>query len=135
MTRIYITKWVLARGILVTDAEIVRGPTPSCQIDRAWINLPGMRYARPLFLDREFFLTLKEAKEDARERFSTALKLAERQVVYLKKAASRMEKLQVHKPGAIVGHCHAFKDAGVQSGGGWIVDPARLARERTKSFG
>jgi hypothetical protein len=111
MARLYITKWVIARGILVTEAEIEDAPTPRGYIQRAWVNLPGMRYGSPLLLGREIFLDLKEARADAKKRFRAALKVAEVQFKYLTEAKVRLERdeLLVHKKGAIVKDCHAFK--------------------------
>lgn len=129
MSRLYITKWVLARGILVAEGEI-EDPIPRAQKKRVYARLPGARFAGPLFLGSEVFLTLKEARADAAERFRVALRNAKTQLAYLEAAHTKLDELLVHKPGKLVGRCHAFKNIGVHSSAGWIVDPARLGREK-----
>lgn len=132
MPRLYITKWVLARGILVTDAEVEDAPTPRGHVPRAWVSLPGLRYKRPLLLGREVFYSLKEAKADARKRFRAALQVAETQFKYLTEAKVRLEHdgLLVHKKGAIVNRCHAFE---VHSEGPGYVEGKRSSSRGTIS--
>lgn len=131
MPRLYITKWVLARGIIEAEGEITAPPTPRGYIDRVWLKLPGMRYAQVLLIDREVFRTLREARADAKVRFEAALRSAQNQLDYLKAASDRLDKLTVHRSVKSLGRCRAFKDLQVQSGGPWIVDPQRLDREKT----
>lgn len=108
MPRLYITKWVLARGILVTNAKLEKPPTPRGYKPRAWICLPGQRFKIPLLLGSEVFLSLDEAKEDARRRFEAALKQSQASVAYLTRAVEGFDSLQIHEEIERVNLCRAF---------------------------
>jgi len=126
MTRLYITKWVLARGILTMEGEVEDAPTPRGYIKRVWVSLPGLRYPRVLLLGREVFESLKEAREDARHRFEMALRQARAAAGYLEKASARLDELKVHKKGVVVSKCRAFED--LHSGALSFVGPPEPLR-------
>jgi hypothetical protein len=108
--KIFVTKWVLARGILAVD-----GSTPYLNRGsfkkRTDVVLPGRRNGYPLLVGSEAFLTLEEAEEDAKVRFERHLKKTRSEYAYAKKAAQLIKngtRPAVHKNIRAVNRCHAF---------------------------
>lgn len=128
MPRFYITKWATTRGILVFKGQAVL--PEKYHVPRVWVNLPGMRYAQPLLVDREVFQDLDEAKADVKARFEDALQSAKNQVSYLHEALERFDELYVHEDVRSIGACRAIPGLEVHSGGPWVVEPKRLKKEQ-----
>ena len=109
--RFFITKWVLARGILVIESKQQPKPIHESSYQYVQLHVPGLRHSYPLKVGQEVFLSLREAKADARRRFTRNLR---RLQVELKRAQEALTKIEagtgpkVHEPVKWLNQCKAF---------------------------
>ncbi len=110
LTTLYITKWVLARGIIVAEGEPLR--LSSRQHRNLYeVNIPGHRWGVVLLtVGSEAFLTLKEANAQASKIFQrhvedckAALEAAEEAVKLFQEG-----KLMTHRNPKRIKDVHAF---------------------------
>lgn len=106
---IYVTKWVLARGILLVEGTV---PQRRGQSYYLYSDVRGVgRRASVVLIGREAFLTLKEARADARERFKVRLKRAQvehRQALACWDHLEKGADVAVHKAPVTVSKCGPF---------------------------
>lgn len=110
--KIYVTKWVTARGILVLDGTkpIRRGRS------RNWYTTAhgvGNRLA-VLKIGSEAFLTLKEARVNARVRFAERYERARTELRWASQAWTTLQAgvpVQVHTKPKVISGCHPFTAA------------------------
>lgn len=106
---LYVTKWVLARGIL-----LVEGSTPHQrgQSHNLYSDVQGVgRRMTVVMIGSEAFFTLKEARDDARRRFKVRLKRAQTEHRIAQQYWKKLEAgvpLAVHKKPALVSKCGPF---------------------------
>jgi len=75
------------------------------------VDIPGWRSSYPLKVGAEAFLTLKEAEEDAMERFARHVKKVRQEYAYAVRATRLIELGKgpvVHRNIQAVNKCHAF---------------------------
>jgi len=112
--RLYVTKWVIARGILVLE-----GTLRDDEMSKPWrtsyyyIDLPhGNNWrCQQLSLGVECFLTLEEAQADAEQRFEKHAAKTKAEAWKAQEAVLRLARgeLQVHEEVDQVKALHAFK--------------------------
>lgn len=110
LTTLYITKWVLARGIIVAEGEPLRISSRQ-QRNIYEAHIPGHRWGVVLLtVGSEAFLTLKEANEQASKMFQrhvedckAALEAAEEAVKLFQEG-----KLKTHRNPKRIKDVHAF---------------------------
>lgn len=106
---LYVTKWVIARGIL-----LVEGSTPHrCgRSKNLYSSITGVgRRMSKLGIGREAFYTLKEARENARIRFEVHCKRARAELTKADLDWKRIQKgdlVQVHKKPEVLSKCRPF---------------------------
>lgn len=110
MVTVYITKWVIARGIVVGKGEPRQVGT---RVKRKvyYIELRGSRNYLPyMTLGSEVFLTLAEAQQNAGERFQRHLKDCQDALDAAREGFVLMNrgKLLVHKDPEDIQMIHAF---------------------------
>lgn len=110
---LYVTKWVIARGIVVLEAE---RDTRPWRKGREWYHLdfPGKDHLLEMVgIGKDAFYTLEEAQEDALRRWE---KYAQHTAEVAEKAQKGLQKalrdeLQVHySPKLRISNYHAFAD-------------------------
>lgn len=115
--KLYVTRWVLARGILVMPGTLGRRKGVRGAL-KDWYSLQAGawdRYRRHwVCIGRDAFLTLPEAKAAAREAFEEAARDASSRLRQLKRGLENFEALKVHNltgadPSSI-SLLHAFDD-------------------------
>ncbi len=110
---LYVTKWVLARGILLLEGT---APHRRGQSHLFYSDVRGVgRRSSVVSIGREAFTTLKEAQADAKERFKVRLKRAQtehRQAVSYWNRLEGGDQVAVHKKPGVVSKCGPFKPAG-----------------------
>lgn len=107
----YVTKWVIARGILHVEGTRPAKHHHRMQTFHTRVDVPGWRSSYPLRVGSEAFLSLKDAEEDARERFARHLKKMQREYAYAKRAQQLVQAGKgpvIHHAPLHVKHCHAF---------------------------
>lgn len=104
MALVYVTKWVLTRGILIIRGEVY---TPKhCHTPRIW---PTGTNSCAILIGSEGFLDLEEAKADARQRFERALVKARAQVKQLEAGLQNLGRLNVQRLKLPMRENHAFE--------------------------
>lgn len=111
--KFYITRWVIARGIVVLDGRFHQNQGQHKM--HVFAPLPSHPNRLDMFtLGRDAFLHLDEARDDAERRFEThlartrvVLQNAEKAMELLKKDR---ELLQVHTEPVSISTCRAFKE-------------------------
>lgn len=109
--KFYVTKWVIARGILHVEGTKPVKHHPRMKNLHTRVDVPGWRSSYPLRVGADAFLSLKEAEEDARERFAVHLKKMRREYTYAKRAAQLIQAGKgpvIHHAPLHVKNCHAF---------------------------
>jgi len=113
--KLYVTRWVLARGILRMDAELGRRKGQA-RTQKDWYSLntgEWDRYRRHwVCLGKDAFLTLDEAKAEARRVFEEAASGAAERARQLSVAVQDLDRLQVHDVthgGPNISLLHAFE--------------------------
>ncbi len=110
MARVYITKWVLARGILVADAK----PSTINRFaikDWVQVDLPGTRFCAPLCMGKEAFLTLEEAVADTERRFEINIQRLRNELEHTKRGLQLIKEgkgPKVHMKFQRVSDCKIF---------------------------
>jgi len=107
---LYITKWVIARGIIVGKGE-PRQVGSRVRRKVYYVELRGSRNSLPyMTLGSEVFLTLEEAKMNAEERFQRHLKDCQDALEAAREGFILMNRgqLQVHKDPEDLQGVHAF---------------------------
>jgi len=89
---LYITKWVLARGIIRAEVDIKAG-TPDGWVVRHHSDWHRLGHVR---IGKDAFESLDDAKEDAKRRFETHLKKSKREVLFAQTALKQLDKLAIH---------------------------------------
>lgn len=110
MVTLYITKWVIARGIIVGKGE-PRQVGTRVRREVYQVELRGSRNYLPyMTLGQEVFLTLEEAKVNAEERFQRHLKDCQDALEAAREGFVLMNrgKLLVHKDPEDIQLIHAF---------------------------
>lgn len=115
--KVYVTKWVLARGIL--HVQVIGRPFQINQSEATFVHVKvnGWRRGFPLKIGKDCFLSLKDAEGDAYGRFERDY---EKKLRELGRAKSAWLKVQsgkgpvVHRSPTVLSKCHAFK-SGVSS--------------------
>jgi hypothetical protein len=110
VVRIYITKWVVHRGILVAD---VKQPAPQRGSfhDYAHVSHINARFWAPLRMGVEAFTSLEEAQADAEKRFLRYQKQLKKESEYVERALLSMKngkRPKVHTKFRRVADCKAF---------------------------
>ena len=112
--KLYVTRWVLARGILLMTARLGRRQGEGAQKD--WYSLQTGdwdRYRRHwVCIGRDAFWTLEEARKAARREFEEAAKDAASRARQMSYGAENVATLQVHdltKGGPKISELHAFR--------------------------
>jgi len=110
LTTLYITKWVLARGIIVAEGEPHK-ITPRQHRNLYEVYIPGHRWGVVLLtVGSEAFLTLEEAKVQASKMFQRHFEDCEAALEAAKEAVKLFQegKLEVHKNPIRIKDVHAF---------------------------
>lgn len=110
MVTVYITKWVIARGIIVGKG-VPRQVGSRVRRKVYEIQLRGSRNYLPyMTLGQEVFLTLEEAQANAEERFQRHLKDCQDALEAAREGFVLMNrgKLLVHKDPEDINAVHAF---------------------------
>jgi hypothetical protein len=114
---LYVTKWVLARGILKVNAELIRTQGQHAMKDWYSMKLPGHESHRHTMvaIGKDAFLTLPEAEANALEQVQSAAEEAQARATKLTGdvVRTRLGEMQVHDmtlPGVClkVSDLHAF---------------------------
>lgn len=106
----YVTKWVIARGILHVEGSkpyTIRGSASKFVHAR----VEGWRRQYPLRVGSEAFKSLDDAMADAKLRFEEHLRYAQTEYTYAKRALQLIQQGKgpvVHHAPLQVKHCHAF---------------------------
>jgi len=111
MVRIFITKWVVARGIIVMDVEKPKPWQKTSRYDSASVNDKEGRFYAPLRMGVEAFYTLEEALADAAQRFETRRDQLERELTSVKRGIALLKAGKgpnVHTKFKRVSDCKAF---------------------------
>lgn len=109
--KFYVTKWVIARGILLVEGSVPAKLHYRMQYLHTSVKVPGWRSSYPLKVGAEAFFTLKEAEDDARERFARHMKKMRQEYAYAVRATRLIELGKgpvVHRNVLAVNKCHAF---------------------------
>ena len=106
---LYVTKWVLARGILLVEGS---PPHKRGQSHNLYSDVRGVgRSTTVVMIGSEAFFTLKEAREDAQQRFKVRLKRAQTELRTAQHYWKQLEAgvpLAVHKKPILVSKCGPF---------------------------
>lgn len=113
--KLYVTRWVLARGILVMSGKLARRKGARGAL-KDWYSLETGKWDRyrrhQVCLGKDAFLTLEQAQTAAREAFEHAAREAEARAHGLAAAVRRIATLQVHDmtdETPNISELHAFK--------------------------
>lgn len=107
--KLYVTKWVLARGILVLEATKPERRRKSLKY-HSFLRGVGRRMSA-VTLGRDAFQTLKEAQADARKRFEAYYQQTVSELAYASFAWDNVRQglpIAVHKMPRSVSKCSAF---------------------------
>jgi hypothetical protein len=113
--KLYVTRWVLARGILLMTAKLGRHKGLE-RAQKDWYSLETGKWDRYrrhwVCIGRDAFLTLGEAQEAARLAFEEAAQEATARAQQLTQRVKQLTTLQVHdltRGGPNISELHSFK--------------------------
>lgn len=118
MTKLYINRWVISRGIIVVEGTKPERWSERSKRLRSWARPPGCPYTRAFIIGDDTFLSLKEAHRDAHRRIREHLNRRRQELWYAEQAHERLLKgeLQVHEAFGSITECQAFLGLDVAAG-------------------